>query len=164
MSINQPFLLDLKWTPRADLKNLYQWSPVLVHIPQIAFTYSSCYSQFVLTKHMRQQNYLYLNKNCHKRLIRIGEPLVWPAWSPNLNSLDFFLCSWLKSAAYNSGQLEIMQHLEDCITDNATSIRNEMEYIQQKHSVKWHLPACMQSQGTAVYHELDLDKIVLSSY
>jgi hypothetical protein len=35
------FLLDLKWTSRADFKNLYHWSPILVHIPQIAFTYSS---------------------------------------------------------------------------------------------------------------------------
>ena len=34
-------MLDLKWTPRADLKNLYHWSPTLVRIPQIAFTYSS---------------------------------------------------------------------------------------------------------------------------
>jgi len=38
----------------------------------------------------------------------------------------------LKSAAYHSGQQEIRQHLEDCVTEAATGIGSEMEYTQLK--------------------------------
>lgn len=54
--------------------------------------------------------------------------MAWPAWSPILNLLDFFLCGYAKLRAYHDGKPK--HQLIQALDEAAVHVRNEMVHMQ----------------------------------
>jgi hypothetical protein len=74
----------------------------------------------------------FLNDDYEGRLIGRGGPVAWPARSPDLNLLYFFLWGCMKSRVYHSSKPEAKHRLVDAIDEATFGIRNKLRHMQ------WH--------------------------
>jgi hypothetical protein len=61
---------------------------------------------------------------------RWGELVAWPAQSPDLNPLDFFLWGCMSLRVHHSGKPEARHQLMEGADEAATIIRNEVGHMQ----------------------------------
>lgn len=87
----------------------------------------------------------FLNQNYHEWMCTNG-PIRWPARSPDLNPLDFFLWGYIKNIVY-------VQSVEDrdttlmLIQDAFRTVTPEMLHSATETSVSRRLEFCRQAEG-----------------
>lgn len=76
-----------------------------------------------------------------------GGPVPWPARSPDLNPIDFFLWGHLKSIVYAS-PVQSVEELRDRIVNGFNTIRQTPGIFQRvRESMRRRLDACVANEG-----------------
>lgn len=88
------------------------------------------------------------------RWIGRGGPHAWPARSPDLNPLDFFVWGYLKSLVYAT-PVENLDDLRNRIIAGCNSIRNDPGVFERvRQSMTRRLNACIRAGGSHFEHLL----------
>ena len=89
----------------------------------------------------------FLTQTYGNRWIGRGGPHLWPARSPDLNPLDFFLWGHLKSIVYAT-PVENVEDLSNRIIAGCNSIRNDPGIFERvRHSMRRRLDSCIRAGG-----------------
>lgn len=89
----------------------------------------------------------YLNQNFNNRWIGRGGTESWPARSPDLNSLDYFLWGHLKTLVY-SQPIQTEEELRNRIIVSCEAIRNTPGIFQRvRESMRKRAEACILAGG-----------------
>jgi len=94
----------------------------------------------------------YLDTRFPNSWIGRGGPVTWPARSPDLNPLDFFLWGYLKSIIYQD-PIETLEELEEKLHCAVGSVTPEMLQLTQQ-SLIHRANACIQMAGLHFEHLL----------
>lgn len=97
----------------------------------------------------------FLNQNFPHWIGRGGH-IPWPARSPDLNPLDFFLWGYMKSLVYDRRpDIENAEDLRDRIFLAAQHIRDNMPNFTRVHNnFRRRIDACLRAQGGHFEHHL----------
>lgn len=88
-----------------------------------------------------------LNATYHDRWIGRGGPHAWPARSPDLNPIDYFLWGYLKSLVYKT-PVENEDDLRNRIVNGCNSIRNIPRIFERmRDSMRRRLDSCILAGG-----------------
>lgn len=98
--------------------------------------------------HFGRQVTVFLNENFPERWIGRGGPVHWPARSPDLSPLDFFLWGCLKSRVYINGKPDTREELTDRIVEATNSLKNELVAINWQHSMTQRIVVCLENGGS----------------
>lgn len=89
----------------------------------------------------------YLNEKFPERWIGRGGPINWPARSPDLSPLDYFLWGHMKSLVYADKPVN-RQQLLNKITDACNNIRNDAELLlRSTTSIIQRAEVCVDQNG-----------------
>jgi hypothetical protein len=77
----------------------------------------------------------FLKEHYEGRWIVRGGQVAWPAQSPDLNPLDFFLWGCMKSRVYHGGKPEARHMLVEAIYKATIGNRNELGCMQWQPSM-----------------------------
>lgn len=89
----------------------------------------------------------FLTQTYGNRWIGRGGPHLWPARSPDLNPLDFFLWGHLKSLVYAT-PVENVEDLENRIVASCNLIRNDPGIFERvRQSMRRRLDCCIRARG-----------------
>lgn len=94
-----------------------------------------------------------LNEHYPERWIGRGGPIPWPARSPDLNPLDFFLWGMMKDDVY-SQPINTREELVTRIGTAATKIRERLATIDLKRGIRKRLLTCIETGGEHFEHLL----------
>lgn len=96
----------------------------------------------------------YLDRQFQDKWIGRGGPVPWPARSPDLNPLDFYLWGHLKSVVYET-EVPTVEELQIRI-DNACSMirRDRTIFAKVRHSLLRRAEMCIETRGRHVEHLL----------
>lgn len=96
----------------------------------------------------------HLNAHFRNRWIGRGGPVPWPARSPDLNPLDFYLWGHLKTLVYNS-QIDTVDELRLKILNGIETIRQTPGIFERvRQSFRRRLDACIENNGGHFEHHL----------
>ena len=95
------------------------------HIPKIS------YGTFITMRISVITMMQYLNKTFPGRRIGCGSPIHWPPRSPDLTSLDFCLCFWVKGKAYKIKD-DTRDEFYSLIVEVAASIKGREDRLRRK--------------------------------
>lgn len=96
----------------------------------------------------------YLDENYENRWIGRGGPQSWPARSPDLNSLDFFLWGHLKSLVYST-PVNTVEELRNRIIGAFDTVRNTPGVFERvRSSMRRRTEACIRVGGGHFQHLL----------
>lgn len=88
----------------------------------------------------------WLDQKFGQQWIGRNAPNHWPARSPDLSPLDFFLWGFLKNKVYRERPFRNVEHLEQCITNCANRISELMlRNVQKEMNVRTE--KCMERDG-----------------
>lgn len=97
--------------------------------------------------HYRLQVREYLNEAYPNRWIGRGGPVAWPARSPDLNPLDFFLWGHLKTLVYDS-PVDTIEELRARVFNGIQRIRETPGIFERvRQSMRRRLDACILNEG-----------------
>lgn len=82
-----------------------------------------------------------------------GGPVAWPARSPDLTPLDFFVWGFLKNKVYSTA-VNSEQELRDRITAAVENLRQELSFKVTVAAMRKRSRACIRNQGKQFEHEL----------
>lgn len=89
----------------------------------------------------------FLNENYPNRWIGRAGPVGWPARSPDMTPLDYFLWGAMKQRVYNthiSSETDLYDRIENC----ANYIRNDPEMIRRAtQQISLRAIMCLQQRG-----------------
>ena len=103
---------------------------------------------------LQPQRKEYLNDAYPHQWIGRGGPIPWPARSPDLNPLDFYLWGRLKSLVYSSA-VPNSEVLQQRIELGCEIIRGELNGLcNVQRSLKRRARVCLQVQGQHFEHAL----------
>ncbi|CAK9827112.1 hypothetical protein ANTRET_LOCUS4846 [Anthophora retusa] len=89
----------------------------------------------------------FLNERFPTKWIGGGEPINWPARSPDLNPLDFYLWGHLKSLVY-SAPVNDVEELRYRIQEGCRRIQTTLGTFERvRRSTMRRLEACIQAEG-----------------
>lgn len=96
--------------------------------------------------HFRRDVRNYLDDNYPERWIGRGGPVGWPARSPDLTPLDFYIWGHMKGLVY---AVEILsrEQLQQRIMNAADEIRQNLPSVNLKQEIIKRLTMCMQNNG-----------------
>lgn len=89
---------------------------------------------------------MWLNTHYPGRWIGRGGPVNWPARSPDLNPLDFYLWGHMKQLVY-SVEIDTREQLLERILNAAIEIRNNGQVARVYDSLIRRAHACIRAQG-----------------
>ena len=90
----------------------------------------------------------YLNENLEGRWIGRRGAIEWPARSPDLTPLDFFLWGFLKHKVYGEKILNI-QHLKEVITRHIEELKTNTGLLKEvMYSVTKRINECIDAKGS----------------
>lgn len=96
----------------------------------------------------------YLTQAFHGKVISRGSPVAWPARSPDLNPLDFFLWGYLKSLVYRN-PIESVDELKERIIMSCETIRRIPGVFERvRKSMTKRLNRCIEMHGGHIEHLL----------
>jgi len=89
----------------------------------------------------------WLNENFPGRWIGRGGPVAWPARSPDLTPLDFYLWGTVKSLVYNTG-VDTREELRQRILDAFHNVKGRVEELRTAtRNVQMRSRVCLQVNG-----------------
>jgi len=88
----------------------------------------------------------YLNTTFGNRWMGTYGPIAWPARSPDLTPLDFFLWGHIKTVVYADPPTNL-QHLKQKITETCTQLTNQQIMAATHDEVIRRLEGCLQNNG-----------------
>lgn len=88
----------------------------------------------------------WLNNNFNGRWIGRRGPILWPARSPDLNPLDFYLWGHMKQLVY-AVEITTEEQLMQRIIDAAEQIQNVQDFGRVYNSVVLRCQACINAEG-----------------
>lgn len=97
-----------------------------------------------------------LNVNFPNRWIGRNGPINWPAYSPDLNPLDFSIWGYLKHAVYSNNILSL-EHLKQLIVEKIETLSEDFEedfLLNVCDHFKERVEICAQQEGRHVEHLL----------
>lgn len=100
--------------------------------------------------HNARQVYQYLNEKFPGRWIGTHGPLLWPARSPDLSPLDFFLWGFLKSIIYKTPANNLNVLINNI--HNAFRQIKPLHIINAIRSVRSRCQRCLNSNGGYFEH------------
>jgi len=90
----------------------------------------------------------FLNNHFPQKWIGRGGPVAWPARSPDMNPLDYYLWGHLKSIVY-ARAVDSREELLQRIHDACEAIRNRPEVLERAcRSLEQRVHACIQVDGS----------------
>jgi hypothetical protein len=94
----------------------------------------------------------FLDQQYPDRWIGRGGPRNWPARSPDLNPLDFFLWGHVKNVVYKQ-PIYTEEQLRGCIQEAFATITSEMVINSKRSLLRW-ARLCLQMNGGHFEHLL----------
>lgn len=94
----------------------------------------------------------YLNNEFPERWIGRGGPIKWPARSPDLTPLDFFLWGYLKDEVFRTPPADLIE-LQDRIVQKCASITTDT-LKRVLNSFEARMFVCMEQNGAQFEHLL----------
>ena len=89
----------------------------------------------------------YLNEHLEGKWIGRRGAIEWPARSPDLTPLDFFLWGFLKHKVYGEKILNI-QHLKEVITRHIEELKTNTDLLKEvMYSVSKRINECIDAGG-----------------
>ena len=98
--------------------------------------------------HFGRQVTAFLNEKFPERWLGRGGPVHWPARSPDLSPLDFFLWGCLKSRVYCYDKPDTHEELTNWIIEATTSLKNELAGINWQQSMIRRVAVCLEHRGS----------------
>lgn len=96
----------------------------------------------------------YLNETFPNRWIGRHGPINWPARSPDLNPLDFFLWGYMKSEVYKT-PVNNVQELQNRIMNVGDAVRQNLELLNRVNiNFNRRITSCVLSNGRHFEHFL----------
>lgn len=97
----------------------------------------------------------WLDENYPNKWIGRGGPIPWPARSPDLTPMDFYVWGHMKSIVYQDGHpVSTVEILRQRIIDAANEIRGQLTSRVVKTGLRDRMRACIRNRGGHVEHEL----------
>lgn len=130
-----------------DLPNLLEDVPLLQR-QNMYFLHDGAPAHFAIDVR------IHLNNHFGQRWIGRGGPHAWPARSPDLNPMDFYLWGHLKSTVY-SVPITDEQQLWQRIVEGCNQIRNTPGIFQRiRQSWRRRINMCLEMNGGHMEHLL----------
>ena len=96
----------------------------------------------------------YLSRHFNQRWIGRGGPIPWPARSPDLTPLDYFLWGYLKQLVY-AVTVNNVEELRQRIEEGCQTIRNQPGIFERVRSSFWRrCTTCIEMEGGHIEHLL----------
>jgi hypothetical protein len=93
-----------------------------------------------------------LSNTCYDRQTDTGGPIAWPAHSPNLNPLGFYLWGHLRPLVY-AAPVDNEETLHHCMVDACQTIRNCPGIFERMlWSMMRRVESCIGSHGGYFEH------------
>lgn len=97
----------------------------------------------------------WLNENYPNKWIGRGGPLPWPARSPDLTPMDFYVWGHMKSIVYQDGHpVPTVEILQQRIIDAADVIRLQLTSRVVKSGLRRRMRVCVRNRGGHIENEL----------
>src|ERR1700712_6084313 len=90
----------------------------------------------------------YLDTHFAPRLITTSGPVRWPARSPDLTPLDFFLWGYVKNQVYRN-EFENIDELQNSVVEFITRINQNSVRKAANHVLK-RIQLCVQNNGAHI--------------
>lgn len=88
----------------------------------------------------------WLDQNYPGRWIGRNGPILWPARSPDLTPLDFYVWGYLKTEVY-SVKIDTIEQLRERILSASSKIRQNLVTFQMPEAIKRRLMLCLLQNG-----------------
>ncbi|CAK1592175.1 unnamed protein product [Parnassius mnemosyne] len=133
---------------RADLSDLLDDLPLIL-IRDMWFQHDGC------PAHFRRSVRDWLDTNYPNKWIGRGGPLPWPARSPDLTPMDFYVWGCMKSFVYSEpNPVSSVEDLRERIVDAANKMRTTLTTGVVKTGLRRRMRQCIRNRGSHVEHEL----------
>lgn len=97
----------------------------------------------------------WLNENYPNKWIGRGGPLPWPARSPDLTPMDFYVWGHMKSIVYQDGHPILNEEtLKQKIVSAAEEIKRQLTSTVVKSELRHRIRRCSSNRGGHFEHEL----------
>lgn len=105
--------------------------------------------------HTTEEASEWLDTNYPNKWIGRGGPIPWPARSPDLTPMDFYLWGHMKSLVYNEPHpISSVDVLRQKIIDAANEIRRGLTTGVVKSGLRHRMRICVRNRGGHVEHVL----------
>lgn len=149
-----PFVLPRKLNGRSYLNFLRDNLPLLMEIVPLAVRQRIFFMHDGAPPHFSLLVRAYLNETYHNKWIGRGGPIAWPARSPDLNPLDYYLWGHLKQYVY-SVPIPDEQTLLHRIEEGCQQIRqNPGIFGRVRTSMRKRTQKCIETHGRHFEHLL----------
>lgn len=118
---------------------------LLDEVPLIART-NFIYQQDGAPAHYSREVVQWLNENYPERWIGRNGPILWPARSPDLTPMDFYVWGFLKAHVYES-VIETREQLIQRIENACAKIRENMVNVNMVQATTRRLQLCLLKNG-----------------
>lgn len=133
---------------RNDLPNLMEDLPIGLR-QNMYFQHDGC------PAHYRGSVRAWLNDNYPNKWIGRGGPIPWPARSPDLTPMDFYVWGHMKSLVYDQmTPIENVDVLRQKIIDAADEMRRHLTTSVVKSNLRKRMRICVRNRGDHIEHEL----------
>jgi hypothetical protein len=127
-----PYLLPLSLTGDIYLTFIQQILPELLEVVPFEVRHETWFQHDGSLAHFTDTIREYLGENFSNRWIGRGGPITWPPLSPDLTSLDFFLCGYMQGLVYDT-PVETQHDLMARIAVAAATIWEMLRIFQRIH-------------------------------
>lgn len=93
----------------------------------------------------------HLDQTYPNRWIGRGGPMAWPARSPDLNPLDYFMWGYIKQVVYR-GDVHDQQRTKTLIVDAFKSLKDSAGLVKAVNNHTRRVKLCLQENGGHVEH------------
>lgn len=132
---------------REHLHELLEEVPLEIRQGMI-FQHDGCPAHFCTT--VRQ----WLNTNFQNRWIGRGGPIPWPARSPDLTPMDYYVWGHMKSLVYDESPVPSIQELRTRIINAANYIKDNLRSGVVKSQLRTRMRICIRNRGSHFENEL----------
>lgn len=132
---------------RNDLFGLMQDVPLETR-RHMWYQHDGCPAHFRIT--VRQ----WLDQNFPNRWIGRGGPIPWPARSPDLTPMDYYVWGHMKSLVYDVAPVPDIDELRRRIISAAEEIKNNLSTVVVKSELRKRMRICVRNRGGHFEHQL----------
>lgn len=148
-----PFRLPERINSETYLQFLRSDLPELLEDVSLMQRTTMWYQQDGAPPHYGREIKNYLDSKYPNRWIGRNGPTHWPARSPDLTVMDFFVWGRMKELVYST-EITSLEDLNDRIDGAATKLREELQHFNVERHIQKRALACIQSGGSHFEHLL----------